>query len=204
MIALSLLFLATVAAASPKILLEVSGPSNPVDIYDLVVKTTVTNVGSQTLKLLNKPGTVLSPLDGTNAFEISSAAGVPAFTGISVKWSPDLALGTNEGSQFTILTPGQSIKRLHSLAGVYNFSTSGEGWYTVSDIAAESGPIYLICPHITKMAPHPSSTQEPIETIELIETDSATLSINERSTMLDQTSGYSAAWAHHLLIWQRT
>ncbi|QRV82269.1 hypothetical protein RhiJN_10284 [Ceratobasidium sp. AG-Ba] len=48
------------------------------------------------------------------------------------------------------------------------------------------------------MARHPSSAQERIETIEPIETDSATLSINERSTMLDRTSGYSVAWAHHL------
>ncbi|QRV85199.1 peptidyl-Lys metalloendopeptidase [Ceratobasidium sp. AG-Ba] len=129
MIALSTLFLATFVSATPRLLLEVTGPSEAVNIHGLVVKTTVTNVGDETLELLRAPGSVLSS-DNTDTFRISSPSGAPAFTGIRAKWLPELALGSGLGDTTAILRPGQSIEKIHSLAGVYNFTEPGEGQYT--------------------------------------------------------------------------
>ncbi|KAF8592858.1 peptidyl-Lys metalloendopeptidase, partial [Ceratobasidium sp. AG-I] len=97
----------------------------------LSVKAVVTNTGSETVKLLNDPRTVLSNWR-TNTFAIEGAAGTPAFTGIKVKYSPELALKSGEASKFTVLAPGQSFELTHDLAGVYNFTGSGAGEYKFS------------------------------------------------------------------------
>ncbi|KAG8740765.1 hypothetical protein FRC10_003923 [Ceratobasidium sp. 414] len=128
---LSAFLLSAVAvSAAPSLVLDVTGPPSAVDINGLVVQTTLRNVGDVPLRLLNSPNSVLSTFE-TETFTISSASGSsPAFTGIRVKYSPASAAASNDGSAFTILAPGQSVGRSHSLAGVYNFTQSGEGLYT--------------------------------------------------------------------------
>ncbi|KAG9123604.1 hypothetical protein FRC07_014586, partial [Ceratobasidium sp. 392] len=92
---------------------------------------TLTNTGSETVKLLKDPRTVLSDWR-TNTFTIEGATGTPTFTGIKVKYSPDLALKSGDESKFAVLAPGQSFELVHDLAGVYNFTRSGVGEYKFS------------------------------------------------------------------------
>ncbi|KAG8688479.1 hypothetical protein FRC09_012886 [Ceratobasidium sp. 395] len=120
--------LAACVAASPALKLTVTGPSSVTDVENLSVKATLTNTGSETLKLINDPRTVLSTWR-TNAFSIQGEAGSPAFTGIKVKYSPELAAKRTDAAAFTVLAPGQSFELTHELAGVYNFTTSGAGNY---------------------------------------------------------------------------
>ncbi|KAG9088190.1 hypothetical protein FS749_002367 [Ceratobasidium sp. UAMH 11750] len=120
---------AVAVAAAPSLMLDVVGPSSVVDIHGLSVKVTLRNTGDETLKLLNDPHTVLS-LAKTNALRISSASGSPTFTGIKVKYVPAKVAALNKESTFTVLAPGQSFEITHDLAGVYNFTLTGEGAYS--------------------------------------------------------------------------
>ncbi|CAE7080842.1 unnamed protein product [Rhizoctonia solani] len=108
--------LAACVAASPSLKLTVTGPSAVTDVDNLSVKATITNTGSETVKLLKDPRTVLSDWR-TNAFAIEGAAGTPAFTGIKVKYSPELALKSGDESKFAVIAPGQSFELTHDLAG---------------------------------------------------------------------------------------
>ncbi|QRV85905.1 peptidyl-Lys metalloendopeptidase [Ceratobasidium sp. AG-Ba] len=123
--------LAACVAATPTLRLTVSGPQAVTDVDNLTVKATLTNTGSETVKLLKDPRTVLSEWR-TNTFAIESTAGTPAFTGIKVKYSPELALKSGDESKFAVLAPGQSFELVHDLAGVYNFTRSGAGEYQFS------------------------------------------------------------------------
>ncbi|QRW27459.1 peptidyl-Lys metalloendopeptidase [Rhizoctonia solani] len=116
--------LAACVAAAPSLKLTVTGPSVVTDVDNLTVKAIVTNTGAETVKLLKDPRTVLSDWR-TNTFAIEGAAGTPAFTGIKVKYSPELALKSGDESKFAVLAPGQSFELTHDLAGVYNFTRSG-------------------------------------------------------------------------------
>ncbi|KAF8609972.1 peptidyl-Lys metalloendopeptidase [Ceratobasidium sp. AG-I] len=124
-------FVASAAAAGPALKLTVSGPTSVTDTENLTVKATLTNTGSETLKLINDPRTVLSSWR-TNTFSIQSEGGAPAFTGIKVKYSPELAAKGTDEAAFTVLVPGQTFELTHDLAGVYNFTSSGTGNYKFS------------------------------------------------------------------------
>ncbi|KAG9121877.1 hypothetical protein FRC07_001978 [Ceratobasidium sp. 392] len=124
----AVLLSAVAVSAAPSLVLDVTGPSNVVDVHGLSVKATLKNTGDETLKLLNDPRTVLSKAK-TNTFAISSKSGSPAFTGIKVKYVPSRAAALNKESTFTVLAPGQSVEIVHDLAGVYNFTRTGEGSY---------------------------------------------------------------------------
>ncbi|QRV92787.1 peptidyl-Lys metalloendopeptidase [Ceratobasidium sp. AG-Ba] len=101
---------AVAVSATPSLLLDVACPNSVVD-------------------LLNDPRTVLSKAK-TNTFTISSKSGSPKFTGIKAKYVPSKAAALGKDATFTVLAPGQSIKIVHELAGVYNFTSTGEGAYT--------------------------------------------------------------------------
>ncbi|KAG9123603.1 hypothetical protein FRC07_014585 [Ceratobasidium sp. 392] len=123
--------LAACVAAAPSLKLTVGGPTGVKDVDNLTVKTILTNTGSETVKLLKDPRTVLSDWR-TNTFAIEGTTGTPAFTGIKVKYSPEQALKSGDVSKFAVLAPGQSFELVHDLAGVYDFTRSGAGRYKVS------------------------------------------------------------------------
>ncbi|CAE6488800.1 unnamed protein product [Rhizoctonia solani] len=125
----AVLLSAMAVSAAPGLVLDVAGPSSVVDVNGLTVKATLKNTGDVSLKLLNDPRTILSKAR-TNTFSISSASGSPKFTGLKVKYVPSKAAALNSETAFTVLAPGQSIEVEHSLAGVYNFTQSGEGAYS--------------------------------------------------------------------------
>ncbi|KAG8731554.1 hypothetical protein FRC12_019677 [Ceratobasidium sp. 428] len=124
---------AAVVSASPALKLDLSGPPSSVGIDGLMITSTLKNTGDEPIKLLNSPNSVLSS-DKTEVFSISSTSGSPAFTGIRVKYSPVLNAALNLKDAFTVLAPGQSVEKVHSLAGAYNFTQSGEGAYDVSAV----------------------------------------------------------------------
>ncbi|KAB5596496.1 Peptidyl-Lys metalloendopeptidase [Ceratobasidium theobromae] len=126
--------LAACVAAAPSLKLTVTGPSTVTGVDNLTVKATLTNTGSESVKLLKDPRTVLSEWR-TNSFAIEGAAGSPAFTGIKVKYSPELALKSGDESKFAVIAPGQSFELTHDLAGVYNFTRTGAGEYKASSRA---------------------------------------------------------------------
>ncbi|KAG8742473.1 hypothetical protein FRC11_014311, partial [Ceratobasidium sp. 423] len=124
----AVLLSAMAVSAAPSLVLDVAGPASVVDVNGLTVKATLKNTGDVSLKLLNDPRTVLSKAK-TNTFSISSASGTPKFTGLYAKYVPSKAAALAKESTFTVLAPGQSIEVEHDLAGVYNFTQSGEGAY---------------------------------------------------------------------------
>ncbi|CAE7161413.1 unnamed protein product [Rhizoctonia solani] len=139
---------AMAVSAAPGLLLDVAGPASVVDVNGLTVKATLKNTGDVPLKLLNDPRTILSKA-GTNTFSISSASGTPKFTGLYVKYVPSKAAAAPGESTFTVLAPGQSVEVEHNLAGVYNFTQSGEGAYSfgasnVFNFVDESGELKTI------------------------------------------------------------
>ncbi|KAG8794180.1 hypothetical protein FRC12_000279 [Ceratobasidium sp. 428] len=131
--AISVLFAALSAcvSATPSLKLTLSSPQSVTDVNNLTVKAVLTNTGSDVVKLLKDPRTVISDWR-TNVFSIEGAAGTPAFTGIKVKYSPNLVLKSGDKSQFVVLAPGQSFELVHDLAGVYNFTRSGASEYVFS------------------------------------------------------------------------
>ncbi|KAF8705521.1 peptidyl-Lys metalloendopeptidase, partial [Rhizoctonia solani] len=82
------------------------------------------------LDLLNDPRTILSKAP-TNTFGITSDndSQAPNFTGIKLKYVPSLTVAVGQDVDFTVLAPGQAIEVDHTLAGVYNFTSAGEGSY---------------------------------------------------------------------------
>ncbi|CAE6405943.1 unnamed protein product [Rhizoctonia solani] len=113
--------------AIPQLELTLLPPSGS---SSLSVKSTLTNTGSETVKLLNDPHTVLSNA-ATETFIITNANGSPDFTGIRAKYSPNYVIKKNDPSSFTILAPGQSHELVHDLAGIYNFTRTGAGEYKI-------------------------------------------------------------------------
>ncbi|QRV73316.1 peptidyl-Lys metalloendopeptidase [Ceratobasidium sp. AG-Ba] len=118
--------------ATPSLKLTVSGSEKIIDIDNLVINTTLTNIGSESVKLLRDPQSILSQWR-TNKFTFSGAQGTPLFTGIMLKYSPESALRYDNESNFVVLTPGKSFKISHHLAGAYDFTRSGPGKYEYID-----------------------------------------------------------------------
>jgi peptidyl-Lys metalloendopeptidase len=82
-------------------------------VGDLQVIATLANTGTDELKLLNDPRTVLDAFE-TGTFTITNAAGKsPSFIGAFVKYIPAKVLERNLKSSFTILAPGASIAITH-------------------------------------------------------------------------------------------
>jgi peptidyl-Lys metalloendopeptidase len=125
-------------SAAPGLTVKVSAPQNVAGVDSLKVVTTVTNSGTETLKLVNDPNGPLSTFPA-NTFAITDAAGKsPKFTGAKVKFSPTYAASVND---VTVLVPGQSVEVTHDLEHNYNFSTTGEGAYT---IATQDYPFFVV------------------------------------------------------------
>ncbi|CAE6511810.1 unnamed protein product [Rhizoctonia solani] len=89
------------------------------------VAAILTNTGTETVKLLNDPRTVLSDAE-TETFTITGANGSPDFTGIRMKYSPEAVVKENNPSSFTVLAPGESYEVVHDLSQSFDFSKAGE------------------------------------------------------------------------------
>jgi len=125
----ALIFSPPAAFASPGLSVHISGPQTVQGIENLILVTTMTNTGDETLKLLNDPRSLLSNMS-TDTFIVRDAAGRrPSFHGIRVKYIPSVTAVIGNEDAFTILAPGESVDVGHDLSKAYNFTFSGSGSY---------------------------------------------------------------------------
>ncbi|KAI0347609.1 peptidyl-Lys metalloendopeptidase [Trametopsis cervina] len=197
------------ASAAPGLSLKLSGAQKVSGVSNLKVTATVTNTGDDILKLLNDPRGPLSKFP-TETFEIAhqDTGASPTFTGVKVKYVPEVAIRIGKDDAFTVLAPGESISVEHDLSEAYDFATSGEGTYTVagarsfSFIDPSSGtPANLIAkdvqPHVLAISgeltvPRPTQTKRETYT---------GCGVNEQSTITAAAAAaqsYAAASFNYL------
>ncbi|KAF8682673.1 peptidyl-Lys metalloendopeptidase [Rhizoctonia solani] len=116
-------------SAGPGLSLSIITPDSVSDVENLSVTAIVKNTGTETLKLLKDPRGVLSTAK-THTFNVANEKGSPEFTGLFVN-SPETAIKANNAANFAVLEPGQSFEITHSLAGVYNFTSTGPGQFKI-------------------------------------------------------------------------
>jgi len=86
------------------------GPSNVRGVNNFKVEATITNTGTEAVKILDDPRTLASTRS-VNKFSIIHAnGGSPSFTGIAVKYSPESAA---KAGAYTVLAPGASMNVTH-------------------------------------------------------------------------------------------
>ncbi|KAJ1306939.1 hypothetical protein OPQ81_007920 [Rhizoctonia solani] len=138
---------AVAVSAVPGLILDVNvlGPSSAVDVDRLIPKAVLKNTGTESLKLLNDPRTVLSKAP-TDTFSITAnySSQTHKFTGIKLKYLPATATAKAQDADLIALAPGQSIEIDHSLAGVYNFTSAREGTYKIFNYVDASGELKTI------------------------------------------------------------
>ncbi|KAG8721478.1 hypothetical protein FRC09_007845 [Ceratobasidium sp. 395] len=131
-LALVTLWGAHTASAKPSLALSTSGPGSVSDVAALKITASLKNTGTETLRLLKDPNSLLSTWE-TDAFQVarseSSLVGSPSlnFTGIRVKYSPTAAVKSGNSALFTIIEPGATVNITHSLASTYDFTGKGAG-----------------------------------------------------------------------------
>ncbi|CAE6379643.1 unnamed protein product [Rhizoctonia solani] len=105
--------------------------ANITDVDNFHVAATVSNTGSETLRLLRDPRSPLSNL-ATETFGVVNDKGTRAeFSGVKVRYSPQAVAKAGRPESFVELKPGESVTVEHDLAGVYNLTLTGIGAYTV-------------------------------------------------------------------------
>ncbi|KAK0230165.1 Metalloprotease [Armillaria fumosa] len=113
-----------------KLVVELSGPSGSVDSADLVLTASVTNTGSQDVKVL-KYGTILDALP-TRSFVVTNddtQSEVP-FTGVKLSVSMD----NNPEAAYITIPSGQTINVTHDVSAIYDWG--GNANYTITPIAS--------------------------------------------------------------------
>ncbi|CAE6517535.1 unnamed protein product [Rhizoctonia solani] len=127
-----LLATALLASADRSLSLEVVTPSPDItDVDNFRVAATISNTGSETLRLLRDPRSPLSTY-ATETFGVVNSKGARAdFSGVKVRYSPQAVAKAGRAESFVELKPGESVTVEHDLAGVYNLTSTGVGAYTV-------------------------------------------------------------------------
>ncbi|KAG8679545.1 hypothetical protein FRC09_018902, partial [Ceratobasidium sp. 395] len=120
------------ASADGSLSLKLTTPQHAIrDVDNLHVVATVSNTGSETLRLLRDPRSPLSQYP-TETFGVVNSKGARAsFSGIKVRYSPQVVAKAGRAESFVELKPGQSVSVEHDLAGVYNLTSTGVGAYTL-------------------------------------------------------------------------
>ncbi|KAF8754729.1 Lysine-specific metallo-endopeptidase [Rhizoctonia solani] len=126
------LSIALIASAARSLSLNVVASSTEVtDIDNFHVNATLSNTGSETLRLLRDPRSPLSTW-ATETFGVINSKGARAeFSGIKVRYDPQAVTKAGRPDSFVELNPGESVTVKHDLAGVYNLTLTGTGTYTV-------------------------------------------------------------------------
>ncbi|KAF8152249.1 deuterolysin M35 metalloprotease [Crassisporium funariophilum] len=112
-------------SAAQALSMQLSGLPDVNSAANMMVIATITNIGTENVKLLNDPNTPASRIP-SDIFQ-TGPAGTPEFTGVQAKYQPQMAIAQ---SSITTLTPGQSMERTHDLAGMYKLSApnSNNNW----------------------------------------------------------------------------
>ena len=106
---------ALLASADRSLSLKVAAPAAQItDVDNLRVAATVSNTGSETLRLLRDPRSPLSTYP-TNTFGVVNANGArAAFNGMMVRYSPQAIAKSDLANTFVELKPGQSVTVEHN------------------------------------------------------------------------------------------
>ena len=75
------------------------------------VEAIITNTGKETVKLLDDPRTLASATPVDKFSIVHANGGLASFTGMFVKYSPEIAAKLGE---YSVLAPGDSIKVVHN------------------------------------------------------------------------------------------
>ncbi|KAK0190340.1 Metalloprotease [Armillaria mellea] len=113
-----------------ELVVELSGPSGSVNSADLVLTASITNTGTQDMKVL-KYGTVLDDLP-TRSFVVTNEdtqSEVP-FTGVKLSVSMD----NNPEAAYVTIASGQTINVTHDVSAIYDWGENGK--YTFTPIAS--------------------------------------------------------------------
>ncbi|KAF9016861.1 zincin [Hymenopellis radicata] len=116
--ALFALVSAGVASATKSLSISTYAPASLTDVSALEVVTTITNTGDET------------------SFIITGESGVEAdFTGVAVRYIPEVVAQKAEKS-VTVLAAGESVDVTHEVGNFYNFTSAGEGAFTVTPLTS--------------------------------------------------------------------
>ncbi|KDQ21793.1 hypothetical protein BOTBODRAFT_40450 [Botryobasidium botryosum FD-172 SS1] len=123
--------LTSLVVAAPSFSVSVSSPQLSVNgVSNLHVTAAISNTGSETLRLLKDPSSILRKDWETDSFRFTQNGTnvAPNFLGAMVKWSPELAAATNA---VTTIAPGQTVEVAHDLSTRYDFSALGAGVFDI-------------------------------------------------------------------------
>ncbi|KAI0751869.1 Metalloprotease [Daedaleopsis nitida] len=116
------LSLATPAKRAPALEVSLSTPAEVHSIDDLKITATVTNTGSEPLKIL-KFGTVLDNELPTRSFTVTKDGAAADFTGVKIQ----LDMSALDDSSFVVIPAGETVVVEHGVAPLYNFEALGTG-----------------------------------------------------------------------------
>ncbi|KAL1742755.1 hypothetical protein HDZ31DRAFT_42548 [Schizophyllum fasciatum] len=143
--------LASTAAAGPfrrssALSIDVSAPESITSLDDMSVVATVTNTGSEPVKVL-KAGSVLDDKLPTRSFFVKKGDIKVDFSGVKVS----MALDKLSEASYVTIQPGSSVNATHDseylcrpVSSLYNFESAGAGdfdiepvtWFQVPDVAS--------------------------------------------------------------------
>ncbi|CCO36873.1 Peptidyl-Lys metalloendopeptidase Short=MEP [Rhizoctonia solani AG-1 IB] len=105
---------ALLASADRSLSLKVASPSAEItDVDNFRVAATVSNTGSETLRILRDPRSPLSTW-ATETFGVVNNKGErAAFSGVKVRYSPQAVAKTGRADSFVELKPGESVTVEH-------------------------------------------------------------------------------------------
>ncbi|KAK0439072.1 Metalloprotease [Desarmillaria tabescens] len=111
---------------------SLSGPaSNITSIDDLKFTATVSNTGSESVKIL-KYGTILDDILPTRSFNVTKDGVAVPFTGIKLS----ISLEDIDDSAFAFISSGQSVTAEHDLSALFDFASVGAGAFTFSPVTS--------------------------------------------------------------------
>ncbi|KAL1668256.1 hypothetical protein GGF50DRAFT_46941 [Schizophyllum commune] len=136
--------LASTVAAGPmrrssELSIDISAPENVRSLDAMQVTASVTNTGSESVKVL-KAGSVLDNELPTRSFFVSKGDSKVDFSGVKISLAMDKLTEDN----YVTIQPGETVNATHDISALYNFEGAGAGdfdikpvtWFQVPDVSA--------------------------------------------------------------------
>ncbi|KAL1734684.1 Metalloprotease [Schizophyllum commune] len=136
--------LASTVAAGPmrrssELSIDISAPENVRSLDAMQVTASVTNTGSEPVKVL-KAGSVLDNELPTRSFFVSKGDSKVDFSGVKISLAMDKLTEDN----YVTIQPGETVNATHDISALYNFEGAGAGdfdikpvtWFQVPDVSA--------------------------------------------------------------------
>jgi len=128
-IGLGALSFATPTRRAPTLEVSLSAPASVHSIDDIKVSASVTNTGSEDVKVLSY-GTILDSGRPSKSFQVSKDGSEVQFTGIKYQ----LDLESLDASAFTVIPAGATVTVKHEVSSLFDFEKLGTGKFTFDPI----------------------------------------------------------------------